>query len=90
MQYMHANIPYMFDCWSDLVVHSLLPKSSIKRVRLLWCEREVQWPREDLCQRYVDYRRTSLQENESGRNMSVDLLLFVGCNLFQDQDFCTA
>ena len=29
MQYMHANIPYMFDCWTDPVVHLLLLKSSM-------------------------------------------------------------
>ena len=25
---MHGNIPYLFDCWADLVVHLLLLKSS--------------------------------------------------------------
>ena len=28
MQYMHGNIPYMFDCWADPVVHLLLLKNS--------------------------------------------------------------
>ena len=26
VQYMHSNIPYMFDCWVDPVVQLLLPK----------------------------------------------------------------
>ena len=29
MQHMHGIIPYMFDCWADLVVHLLLLKSSM-------------------------------------------------------------
>ena len=29
IQHMHGNIPYMFDCWADPVVHLLLLKSSM-------------------------------------------------------------
>ena len=29
MQHMHGNILYMFDCWTNLVVHLLLLKSSL-------------------------------------------------------------
>ena len=28
---MYGNIPYMFDCWDDPVVHLLLLKSSMDR-----------------------------------------------------------
>ena len=31
MQHMHDNIPYMFDCWLDALVHLLLLKSSMAR-----------------------------------------------------------
>ena len=43
MQHTHGNIPYMFGCWADPVVH-LLPKSSMawltKRDRQREKERE--------------------------------------------------
>ena len=26
---MHFNIPYMFECWADLVVHLLLPTKEL-------------------------------------------------------------
>ena len=29
IQHMHGNIPFMFDCWADSVLHLLLLKSSM-------------------------------------------------------------
>ena len=29
MQHMHSNIPYMFDCWADPVVHLLPPTKEL-------------------------------------------------------------
>ena len=36
---MYGNIPYMFDCWDDPVVHLLLLKSSMDRGQ----KREREW-----------------------------------------------
>ena len=35
MQHMYGNIPHMFDCWVDPVLHLLLLKSAMVRVVLL-------------------------------------------------------
>ena len=39
MQHMHGIIPYMFDCWADLVVHLLLLNSSMDGFlrAAIWC-----------------------------------------------------